>query len=66
MTTTRLIFAFVGLAILLVVILGAIRARDDDRLAEGLLIGIYVGALGSISLLVILMYFGVLGLTIGN
>ena len=43
MTTTRLIFAFVGLAILMVVILGAIRARDDDRLAEGLLIGIYVG-----------------------
>jgi len=66
MATTRLIFGFVGLAILLVVILGAIRARDDDRLAEGLLIGIYVGALGSISLLVILMYFGVLGLTIGN
>jgi len=66
MATTRLIFAFVGLAILMVVILGAIRARDDDRLAEGLLIGIYVGALGSISLLVILMYFGVLGLTIGN
>ena len=66
MTTTRLIFAFVGLAILLVVILGAIRARNDDRLAEGLLIGIYVGALGSISLLVLLMYFGVLGLTIGN
>jgi hypothetical protein len=66
MATTRLIFAFVALAILLVVILGAIRARDDDRLAEGLLIGIYVGALGSISLLVILMYFGVLGLTIGN
>jgi len=66
MATTRLIFAFIGLAILLVVILGAIRARDDDRLAEGLLIGIYVGALGSISLLVILMYFGVLGLTIGN
>jgi uncharacterized membrane protein len=66
MATTRLIFAFVGLAILVVVILGAIRARDDDRLAEGLLIGIYVGALGSISLLVILMYFGVLGLTIGN
>jgi hypothetical protein len=66
MATTRLIFAFIGLAILLVVILGAIRARDYDRLAEGLLIGIYVGALGSISLLVILMYFGVLGLTIGN
>ena len=66
MATTRLIFAFVGLAILLVVILGAIRARDDDRLADGLLIGIYVGALGSISLLVILIYFGVLGLTIGN
>ena len=60
MTTLHLIFAVLGLTILLVAIVGAIRNRDNDRWAEGLLIGIYVGALGSISLLAILMYFGVL------
>jgi hypothetical protein len=60
MTTLHLIFADLGLTILLVAIVGAIRNRDNDRWAEGLLIGIYVGALGSISLLAILMYFGVL------
>ena len=59
-TTLHLIFAVLGLTILLVAIVGAIRNRDNDRWAEGLLIGIYVGALGSISLLSILMYFGVL------
>jgi len=52
--------AFLGLIILLVAIVGAILNRDDDRWAEGLLIGIYVGALGSISLLAIFMHFGVL------
>jgi uncharacterized membrane protein len=60
MATIRLVFAFVGLIILLVAVVGAIRNRDNDRLAEGLLIGIYVGALGCISLLAILMHFGVL------
>jgi hypothetical protein len=60
MATIRLIFAFVGLTILLIAIVGAIRNRDNDRLAEGLLIGIYVGALGSISLLAVLIHFGVL------
>ena len=60
MATIRLIFALVGLAILPVAIVGAILGRDNDRLAEGLLIGMYLGALGSISLLAILMHFGVL------
>ncbi len=60
MTTLHLIFAVLGLTILLVAIVGAIRNRDNDRWAEGLLIGIYIGALGSISLLAILMHFGVL------
>jgi hypothetical protein len=60
MATIRLIFAFVGLAILLVALVGAIRSRDNDRLAEGLLIGVYLGALGSVSLLAILMHFGLL------
>lgn len=60
MATIRLIFAFAGLIILLVAVVAAIRNRDSDRLAEGLLIGIYVGALGCLSLLAILMHFGVL------
>jgi hypothetical protein len=60
MATIRLIFAFVGLTILLVALVGAIRSRDNDRLAEGLLIGVYLGALGSVSLLAILTHFGLL------
>jgi uncharacterized membrane protein len=60
MATIRLIFALVGLTILFVAIVGAIRSHDNDRLAEGLLIGMYLGVLGSISLLAILMHFGVL------
>jgi len=60
MATIRLIFAFVGVTILLVALVGAIRSRDNDRLAEGLLIGVYLGALGSVSLLAILMHFGLL------
>jgi len=60
MTTLHLMFAFLGLIILLVAIVSAILNRDNDRWAEGLLIGIYVGALGSISLLAIFKYFGVL------
>jgi len=60
MATIRLIFALVGLTILLVALVGAIRSRDNDRLAEGLLIGVCLGALGSVSLLAILMYFGLL------
>jgi len=59
METIRFIFAVVGFTALLALIVGAIRNRDDDRLAEGLLIGIYAGVLGSISLLVILRHLGV-------
>jgi hypothetical protein len=60
MATIRLLFAFAGLAILIAVIVGAVRNRENDRLGEGLLIGIYVGVLGSISLLAILMHCGLL------
>ena len=59
METIRFIFAVVGFTALLALIVGAIRNRDDDRLAEGLLIGIYAGVLGSVSLLVILRHLGV-------
>ena len=45
---------------------GAVRSRDNDRFAEGLLIGMYLGALGCISLLAILMHFGVLSVMAGD
>ena len=49
MEIIRIAFALIGVATILAVIVIAILGRDDDRLNEGLLIGIYVGALGSIT-----------------
>ena len=66
MATIRLIFALIGSTIPLVAIAGAVRSRDNDRFAEGLLIGMYLGALGCISLLAILMHFGVLSVMAGD
>jgi hypothetical protein len=57
MDIIRIVFALIGTATLLAVIVAAILGRDDDRLNEGLLIGLYVGALGAISVLYILRYF---------
>ena len=58
MDIIRIVFAFTGAATMLAVIAIAIFGRDDDRLNEGLLIGIYVGAFGSISVLFVLRYLG--------
>jgi hypothetical protein len=58
MEMIRIAFALIGAATMLAVIVIAIFGRDDDRLNEGLLIGIYVGALGSISVLFVLRYLG--------
>jgi hypothetical protein len=58
MELIRVVFAFTGAAIMLAVIAIGIFGRDTDRLNEGLLIGIYVGALGSISVLFVLRYLG--------
>jgi hypothetical protein len=66
MATIRLIFALIGSTIPLVAMAGAIRSRDNDRFAEGLLIGMYLGALGYISLLAILMHFCVLSVMAGD
>jgi hypothetical protein len=49
METIRVVFAFAGAAAILAVITIAIFGRDHDRLNEGLLIGIYVGAFGSLA-----------------
>jgi hypothetical protein len=60
MNFIRLAFALGGAAALVVVIAIAIFSRDDDRMNEGLLIGIYVGAFGSICILFLLNYLGLL------
>jgi hypothetical protein len=56
----QIIFALIGLAILLFAIVGAVLNRDADRWAEGLLLGVYIGALGCISAIAILTQFGIL------
>jgi hypothetical protein len=58
MDILRIVLAVIGAASMLAVIAIAIFGRDDDRLNEGLLIGIYVGALGSISVLFVLRHLG--------
>jgi hypothetical protein len=58
MDIIRIVFAFTGAVTMLGVIAIAIFGRDEDRLNEGLLIGIYVGAFGSISVLFVLRYLG--------
>ena len=58
MEILRIVSALIGAAIMLAVIAVAILGRDDDRLNEGLLIGIYVGAFGAVSVLFILRHLG--------
>jgi hypothetical protein len=58
MDIIRIVFAVIGTATMLAVIAIAIFGRYDDRLNEGLLIGIYLGALGSISVLFVLRHLG--------
>jgi hypothetical protein len=61
MNSIRLAFAFGGAAAMVVVIaIAAFSRDDDDRMNEGLLIGIYVGAFGSSCVIFILKYLGLL------
>ena len=57
MTTLMLIFAMIGAIIPPVVIVQALRSKAMDRWPEGVLVGVYLGTLGSISLLTLLEYF---------
>jgi hypothetical protein len=57
MTTLTLIAALVGALIPPVVIVQAFRSKAKDRWPEGLLVGVYLGALGAISLIAIITYF---------
>ena len=57
MTTLTLIAALVGVLIPPIVIVQALRSKAKDRWPEGLLVGVYLGALGAISLVAIITYF---------
>lgn len=57
MTTLALIAAIVGVLIPPVVIVQALRSRAMDRWPEGLLVGVYLGTLGTISLIALIAYF---------
>jgi NhaP-type Na+/H+ or K+/H+ antiporter len=60
MAFIQFFFALIGLTIFLFAVIRAIRNREKDRWAEGLLVGLYVGALGAVSLLAILSQVGLL------
>ena len=57
MTTLTLIAALVGVLVPPVVIVQALRSKTTDRWPEGLLVGVYLGTLGTISLVALLVYF---------
>jgi hypothetical protein len=57
MTMLTLLAAFAGALIPSVVIAQALRSKAKDRWPEGLLVGVYLGALGAVSLIFIVTYF---------
>jgi hypothetical protein len=57
MTAVTLISALVGAIIPLIVIVQAFRSKAQDRWPEGLLVGVYLGVLGSISVIALIAYF---------
>jgi hypothetical protein len=57
MTALKLIFALIGATVPLIVIVQTLRSRAQDRWPEGVLVGIYLGTLGSISVIVLIDYF---------
>jgi NADH:ubiquinone oxidoreductase subunit 6 (subunit J) len=57
MTAVTLIFALIGAIIPLVVIVQAFRSKAQDRWPEGLLVGVYLGVLVSISVISLIAYF---------
>ena len=57
MTMLTLIAAVVGALVPPVVIAQALRSKVKDRWPEGLLVGVYLGALGAVSLIFLIAYF---------
>jgi hypothetical protein len=60
MTALTLIAAVLGALIPPVVIAQALRSKAKDRWPEGLLVGVYLGALGAVSLIYILKHYGIM------
>ncbi|HEX2448330.1 MAG TPA: hypothetical protein VHK26_09115 [Methyloceanibacter sp.] len=58
MTTLTLIAALIGVVIPSVVIVQALRSKAMDWWPEGLLVGVYLGTLGTISVVALIAYFG--------
>ena len=58
MTTLTLIAALIGALIPPAVILKALTRKATDRWPEGLLVGVYLGTLGTISVIAILWRYG--------
>jgi hypothetical protein len=58
MTALTLIFAIIGAIIPLIVVFQALRSKAQDRWPEGVLVGVYLGVLGSISVIAL---FAILG-----
>jgi hypothetical protein len=59
-TTLTLIAAVLGALVPPVVIAQALRSKAKDRWPEGLLVGVYFGALGAVSLIFILKHYGMM------
>ena len=57
MTTLTLIAALIGVIVAPVVIVQALRSSAQDRWPEGLLVGVYLGTLGTISVIALIAYF---------
>jgi len=57
MTTLTLIAAVLGVLIPPAVIAQALRSKAKDRWPEGLLVGVYLGALGAVSLIALISNF---------
>jgi hypothetical protein len=56
-TLLKLVAAAIGVAVPLAVIVQAMRSKAADRWPEGLLIGVYLGAPGAVSIIALLDYF---------
>lgn len=57
MTALTLAAAFVCVLIPPVVIVQALKSKATDRWPEGLLVGVYLGALGAIGVITLITYY---------
>lgn len=60
-TTLQFIIGLLAWVLSVAVLVGAVVNRAKDRLAEGLMAGVYIGSLGTLGLMAVLSYLGLLG-----